>query len=186
MIETTIVNENHKEFNVFNEKSGQQYKIIYTIDQENDNYMIKVVRKHIIEENDKVLADYDMISDINLNRYLFNKSIRSFSSMRFGSESEFYQSKVRMMDLTSEIFAKSLSYNDDFCLGIISAFKDSSYKMQEKAIETLIKFNFQEHINKNKQSKINNPRTIENNDSKMQEEIDKAKEYIKLIKNNNM
>lgn len=173
MYQETIAEDNHGEYDIFNEQSGQSYVVSYDVDHSGYYCIVKASRKHISTENGHTLKDLSTITEINVREYLLCLAISSFISPNLRNEEDVKRYRFNNTKEIATTFALALEKNDIACLGIISEFDNASMKMKKEAMRTL-----------NDIIAENDSPYKEKKESHMHEEIKKAWEYVDLsIKN---
>lgn len=173
MYKETITKSTHGEYDIFNEHSGQSYVVSYDVNTNEDSCTVKVLNKHISEENGHTLKDFSTITEINVRGYLLCLEISSFIPPNLHNEEDVKRYRFNNTKKIATTFALALEKNDIACLGIISEFDNASMKMKKEAMRTL-----------NDIIAENDSPYKEKKESHMHEEIKKAWEYVELtIKN---
>lgn len=171
MYEETIAEDNHGEYDIFNEQSGQSYVVSYDVDHNVHSYIVKVSRKHISKENGHTLKDFSTITEINVRSYLLYLKVSGFTSRNHHNEEDVKRYKFNNTKEIATTFALALEKNDIACLGIISEFNNASMKMKDEAMRTLDDIIIEIYPPCGKESH-------------MHEEIEKAREYVELSSKN--
>lgn len=134
MYEETIAEDNHGEYDIFNEQSGQSYVVSYDVDHSGYYCIVKVSRKHISTENGHTLKDFSTITEINVREYLLCLAISGFASWNHHNEEDVKRYRFENTKKIATTFALALEKNDIACLGIISEFDNASMKMKDEAM----------------------------------------------------
>jgi len=171
MYQETIAENNHGEYDIFNEQSGQSYVISYDVDHNEDSCIVKVSRKHISTKNGHTLKDFSTITEINVREYSQYLTTVSFIAFKLPNKKEIKQDLLKNTKKVATTFALALEKNDIACLGIISEFNNASIRMKDEAMCTLDDI-IDENI------------PLYEEKSTMHKEIEKAWEYVELTMKN--
>lgn len=158
-------NTNTVSYHTEDKKSGKQYKIVCKLN-DNNHYVIEIIRKHISGTVEKPITDHCFIKTIDTSNYAFYYDANFlYPILNIPVE----EVKKTVAYCLTRLFALALESNDIACLTIIKGFDTVSPTMQNKIIQTL-------------NSIINNDN--DNNylqaDDQMEQEIVKALEYAEL------
>lgn len=171
MHQEATTENNYREYNIFNKQSGQSYVVSYDVNTNEDSCTVKVLNKHISEENGHTLKDLSTITECNMREYSQYLTTVRFIAFKLPNKKEIKRYLMKNTRRVAATFALALEKNDIACLGIISEFDDASIGMKNEAMCTL-----EDIIAENE------PPYRE--ESTMHKEIEKAWEYVDLtIKN---
>lgn len=171
MYQETTTENNYREYNIFNKHSGQSYVVSYDVDYNEDSCTVKVLKKHISEENGHTLKDFSTITECSIREYSQYLTTVSFIAFKLPNKKEIKRDLVKNTKKVAATFALALEKNDIACLGIISEFDNASIGMKNEAMATL-----EDIIDENI------PPYEEK--SAMRKEIEKAWEYVDLTMKN--
>lgn len=171
MYKETITESTHGEYDIFNEHSGQSYVVSYDVDYNEDSCTVKVLKKHISEENGHTLKDFSTITQCNVREYSQYLTTVRFIALKLPNKKEIKRDLVKNTKKVATTFALALEKNDIACLGIISEFNNASIGMKNEAMYALDDI-IDENI----------PPCEEK--SAMHKEIEKAWEYVDLTMKN--
>lgn len=152
-------------------KSGNQYKINCRLNNNND-YVVKIIRKHISGTIEDPIVDYSLAAEINTNNYaLYYDTNFLFPTVTIPVK----EVRKSIAYCLTRLFALALETNDIACLTLVKGFDTVSPTMQNKIIETLNTI-----INND-----NDDNSCVQEDKQMEQEIVKALEYAELSRKHN-
>ena len=147
-------------------KSGNHYKINCRLNNDND-YVVKVIRKHISGTLEAPIVDYSLVATINTTNYAFYYDTNFlYPTVSIPVE----EVKKTVAYCLTRLFSLALETNDIACLTLVEGFDTVSPTMQNKIIETLNTI-----INND-----NDDNAYIQEDKQMEQEIVKALEYAEL------
>jgi len=171
MYQETVAEENHGEYDIFNEHSGQSYVVSYDVNPNEGSCTVKVLKKHISEENGHTLKDFSTITECSVREYSQYLTTVGLIAFKLPNKKEIKRDLLKNTKKVATTFALALEKNDIACLGIISEFDNASIGMKNEAMFTLDDI-IDENI------------PLYEEKSAMHKEIEKAWEYVDLTMKN--